>query len=198
MAGDIFSYILLAGIVCGGIWGIMIKVREFSSFIKKNGWQPIRKKTHDFFIKILRITIYTLIGIGYLSIPVLIPLRFDWVLENEDYINVLIFSYLFLGLLALYYINGIKRRNTKNLITMFLQDFIDFKNGIKEFLHGFIQGGWILTKILLVLAGWLLAIAAGIGVIALCIWLIVALGPLWIITIILLLILLILFVIVNK
>ena len=186
MTGDIFSYILLAGIIGGGIWGISVKVREFSGFVKKNGWQPIRKKIRDFFVTILRVTIYSIIGIGYLSGFVLVPLYFDGMLENEDYTNVFIVTYLFLGLIIFYYVNGIKRKNTKNLIKMLSQDFTGFKNGIKEF----IQGVGTLTKTLLILVGWLLAIAAGIGVIALGIWLIVALGPLWIIAIVLSLILL--------
>src|SRR3989344_7397992 len=105
MTGDILSYILLAGIVGGGIWGITVKVKEFSNFVKANGWQSIRKKVRDFFITILRVTIYTVIGIGYLSGFVLVPMYFEEILENENYTNSFILVYLFLGLVAFYYVN---------------------------------------------------------------------------------------------
>jgi len=182
--GDIFSYILLAGIIGGGIWGVTVKVRKFFNFINKNGWQPIRKKVRDFFIRILQVTIYTIVGMSYLSGLVFVPLYFDEMLENESYANLFIFAYLILGLLVGYYVNGTKRQKTKNFIEILSQDFTGFKNWIKDF----VQGIGTLIKALLVLAGWLLAIAAVIGLIALSIWLIVALGPLWIIVIILILI----------
>jgi len=186
MTGDIFFYTLLVGIIGGVIWSISVKVREFSSFVKKNGWHPVKKKIFDFFLMILHVIIYSIIGAGYLSGFVLIPLYFDWMLENEDYTNTFIVTYLFLGMIAFYYVNGIKRKNTKNLINILSQDFTGFKNGIKEF----VQEVFILIKALLVLSGWLVAIFVGIGVIVLGIWLIVAIGPLWIIAIVLILILL--------
>ena len=188
MTEDIFSYILLAGIVGGGIWGISVKVREFSNFVKKNGWHPVRNKIRQFFINVLRITIYIVIGLGYLSSFVFIPLQFEGILENEEYTNAFILGYLFLGLLVFYYVNGIKRRGTKSPTTILSQDFVSFKNGVREFIQEF----GTLVKALFVLGGWLLAILAGIAVIALGVWLIVALGPLWIIAIVLILILLVL------
>ena len=60
---DIFSYILLIALF-GGAWGIYIKIKEFSKFLKENGWQPVRKKIRNFFSVILCLTIYTLIGNG--------------------------------------------------------------------------------------------------------------------------------------
>ncbi len=188
MTEDIFSYVLLSGIIAGGIWGISIKVREFSSFLKKNGWQPVRNKIRQFFINILRITIYTVVGLGYLSGLVFIPLQFEGIIENEEYINTFILGYLFLGLLVFYYVNGIKRRETKNIKSILSQDFTSFKNEVGEFIQGF----GTLMKVLFVLGGWLLAILAGIAITALGIWLIIALGPLWIIAIVLILILLVL------
>lgn len=174
------------GIISGGIWGVTVKVKEFSNFIKKNGWQPIKKNVHDFFMTILRVIVYIIIGIGYLSGFIFIPIYFEVLLQNENRTTSFILIYLFLGLVAFYYISGTRRKETKNIIVMLESDFDDFKNGIKEF----VQGVGTLTKALLVLVGWLLAIVAVIGVIALGIWLIVALGPLWVIAIVLILILL--------
>ncbi len=116
---DIFSYILLIALF-GGAWGIYIKIKEFSKFLKENGWQPVRKKIRNFFSVILCVTIYTLIGIGYLSGFVLVPIYFEKILGNENYTNLFILTYLFLGLIAFYYVNGIKRRETKNIIVILM------------------------------------------------------------------------------
>lgn len=186
MTGDIFSYILLAGIVGGGIWGITVKVREFSSFVKTNGWEPVKKKMRDFFITILRVTIYTLVGIGYLSGFVLIPLYFEGMLENESWTNSFILAYILFGLLAFYYVNGIKRKKTKRITAILKSDFDDFKKGLKEF----IQGIGTLAKGLLILAGWLLAIGAIILAFVLFGWLIASLSATTIVIILLVLILL--------
>ncbi len=184
MIEDIFSYILLAGIIGGGIWGISVKVREFSSFVKKNGWRPVRNKIMQFFTNVLQVTIYTVLGLGYLSGFVFIPLQFEGILENEEYTSAFVLGYLCLGLLVFYYVNGMKRRGTKNPTTILSQDFVSFKNGVKEFIQEF----GALLNTLFVLGKWLLAILAGIAIIALGIWLIVILGPLWIIAIVLILI----------
>ncbi len=187
MAEDIFSYVLLIGIVSSGIWGISVKVRELSSFVKKNGWRPIRNKIKQFFINILRVTVYTIVGLGYLFGLVFIPIRFEWILGNEARTNVFMICYLFLGFLVFYYMNGTKRRGTKNPVAILSEDFISFKNGIKEF----IQGLDVLMTVLFALGRWLLTILGVITITVLGVWLIVALGPLWIIAIILTLILLV-------
>ncbi len=182
----IVLYILLAGIIGGGIWGISVKVREFSSFVKINGWQAVKKKLRDFFITILHMTIYALVGIGYLSGFVFITLYFDGILENEIYMSLFILAYLLLGLLIGYYINGIKRRKTKSIISILKQDFTSFKKSLREF----IQGIGTLAKGLLVLAGWLLVIGAIILAFVLFGWFIVSLSATTIIIILLVLILL--------
>ena len=116
----------------------------------------------------------------------LVPIYFEEILENENYTNSFILVYLFLGLVAFYYVNGIKRREIKNIILILSQDFDGFKKGIKEF----IQGMGTLAKSLLVLAGWLLAIGAIILVFVLFGWFIASLSATTIIIILLVLILL--------
>ena len=108
------------------------------------------------------------------------------ILENENYNTIFVPAYLLLGLIAVYYVNGIKRQKTKNLIVILKSDFNDFKKGLKEF----IQGIGTLAKSLLVLAGWLLFIGAIILAFVLFGWFIASLSATTIIIILLVMILL--------
>lgn len=182
MIEDIFSYILLAVIFIGGIWGIYIKTKDFSNFVKKSGWRPVRKKIQSFFVRIWWVVLFTLIGVGYFSGFALIISIFS---ENENYANTFILAYLFLGFFILYYVQGSQRRKTKNINTIFTRDILCLRDGFKDF----IKGIWFLVEALLVLAGRLFVFVAVIGLIALGTWLLIAIGPLWIIAVVLILIL---------
>lgn len=188
MPEQIFGILLLAGIAIGGIWGIYIKTKEFSDFVKKNGWKQVGQNIVNFSVKILRIPFFVLIGILYLSGFLLVPLYLDEVVQSDNYTNLFALVYFLVSLFAFYYANGTKRRETKNIVSMIRQDFAGFKDGLKEF----IAGAETLTKMFLILLGWLLRIAIGILLIALTIWLILAIGPLWIIAIVAVLIFLVL------
>ncbi len=146
----------------------------------------LERESSFFFRALLRVVTISLIVILYLAGLVFIPLYFDGLLQNDTYASMFYVPYFLFGAFIFYYLNGIKRKKTKNIKLIVCQDLGDFKNGVKKF----IQGIGVLSKGLLILAAWLLAIGAIILVFILFGWLIFSLSATTIIILLLVLILL--------
>ena len=83
------------------------------------------------------------------------PFYFDWFLKNDSYLSLFIVAYPIFGVIGYYYINGAKRRNTKNIKNILGQDLVDSK---KVFINFIILAGATGAIILaFVLFGWFIA-----------------------------------------
>lgn len=106
---------------------------------------------------ILRKTILPFILILYLS-GFILPFYLNDFFQDNLYINLFIVAYpiyLILGVIGYYYLNGTKRRKTKNIKSILSQDLIDSK---KSFIQFIILAGATGAIILsFVLFGWLIA-----------------------------------------
>jgi hypothetical protein len=178
---DLFSIVLIAILFVGGIWSLNVKRREFLKFVKENGWSSVRSIIRNFFIRTIKLTGLVLGITFYFLGLILIPLYFEG--SNETLASWLTVGYLLIGIFTYYYITGIKRRYTKNIVLIFKTDLADFKKNTLRT----VKDVYGLTVILLKFAGILFVIILAVVLFG---WFIASLSSMTIIIFLLILILL--------
>lgn len=106
---------------------------------------------------ILRNTILPFIVILYLS-GFILPFYLNDFFQDNLYINLFIVAYpiyLILGVIGYYYINGTKRRNTKNVKIILGQDLVDSKKSFIQFI--ILAGATGAIILFFILFGWFIA-----------------------------------------
>lgn len=182
---DFFAYFFLLLIVIGGLWSIHNRERKLARYVEIHGWKVVRKNVRDSLVRFAYLIAIYLAFTFYICGVVVIPLYFDSLTRNVDTVYLFVSIYFAVGLAIWYFVSGVKRRKTKNIKIILSQDFHYLVNVFENFLNE-------LTDIfngLLSITGWLLKVFMWVVLVGLCIWIIVALGPLWIIAIVLILIL---------
>ena len=174
----LFTIFLLGTMVVGGTLSVRSKV-------KKYGWRAIRKKIWGSFLLFLRTFFIALVFIAYFAGFFTILYFFESSASDQLALGLFLFLYFVFGSLFWYYTSGIKRRGTRRISKMITGDIM----GIKNTYDTFIKDLGLFFESILKLAGWSVMAIVWLVLIGLGIWLVVALGPLWIIAIILCLIL---------
>lgn len=162
---------------------ILVCAWLISTRIKKYGWAGFKKKIRDSFFEFLRVSAWASLVIVYFSGFVTLASSTEM---SPDLLALSLSTYIVAGIFLLYYCTGIKRRQTRSIRKIFSGDLAGIKSVFVEFLSDIGK----LTAVLFAVAGWLLKLAFWLVLIGLGIWLLVALGPLWIIAIVLVFILL--------
>ncbi len=152
----LFSILFLGAIFAGALWGINIKRKEFSIFVKDKGWAEVRLRIKNSLIKVFRFVGIILLILTYLVGIVGIPLYFEEFFKdgNTDWFIVL---YLLFGIFIYYYLTGIKRRGTKNIQLMVKEDSVEVKKSTLQILNEL----WTLIKSLVILAVFIGVIGLG-------------------------------------
>lgn len=151
----------------------------------------MKKLVTSFCVLIARVFFWTVIVSIYLSGFIAIPAFFryleildtDYMVDNAGFF---VFAYLLFGIFLYYYIEGVRRRKTRDIKVLVVQDLALLKKRFKEFMRGVAA----LAKGVFIVICWLLAVGAIILMFVLFGWFIASLSATTIIIILLVLILL--------
>jgi hypothetical protein len=138
-----FSFILLGVITIGGLWGIYIRLKEFASFLRKNGWNglwvKVKQGLKDFarvFSKVLGILAYAGLFI------------FGGVMVDEAFLGLYAWTFLLLSLVIFAYSRKAMKVKVYNPISLSRIIYRDTKDSVKRFIKDLREVSFGLIKIL--------------------------------------------------